>query len=63
MIDKTNNQADRTEAELKKSSKQLKEILDRVGGPTNFCVDVVLICICLGLCAVLYNIFKNKILK
>jgi hypothetical protein len=61
MIDKTQSHADRTHAELKKSNKQLKDILEKVGGPTNFCVDVVLVCVCLGLCAVLYNILKNKV--
>ena len=61
MIEKTQRHADKTDVELKKSNKQLKEILDIVGGPTNFCVDVVLVCVCLGLCAVLYNIIKSRI--
>lgn len=61
MIKKTQSHADKTDVELKRSNKQLKEILEKVGGPTNFCVDVVLVCLCLGLCAVLYNIIKSRI--
>lgn len=63
MIDKTNKVADKTNQELKKSNKQLKIILEKVGGPTNFCVDVILVCVCLGLCAVLYNILKTRLFK
>ncbi len=61
MIKKTQSHADKTDVELKRSNKQLKEILEKVGGPANFCVDVVLVCVCLGLCAVLYNIIKSRI--
>ncbi len=61
MIKKTQNHADKTDVELKRSNKQLKDILEKVGGPTNFCVDVVLVSVCLGLCAVLYNIIKSRI--
>ena len=60
MIKKTQNHADKTDGELKRSNKKLKDILEKVGGPTNFCVDVVLVCVCLGLCAVLYNIMKSR---
>merc|ERR1712032_1770713 len=59
-IDKTTNMADKTTTNIQKSNKQIKEILDRVGGPSNFCVDIILICVCLGLCAVLYNLIANS---
>jgi len=62
MIKKTQKHADKTDVELKRSNKQLKEILEKVGGPANFCVDVVLVCVCLGLCTVLYNIIKTRLL-
>jgi chromosome segregation ATPase len=61
MIKKTQNHADKTDVDMKRSNKQLKDILEKVGGPTNFCVDVVLVCVCLGLCAVLYNIMKSRL--
>jgi SYP7 family syntaxin len=59
-IDKTTNMADKTEKNIQKSNKQLKEILEKVGGASNFCVDIILICVCLGLIAVLYNLIKNS---
>jgi small-conductance mechanosensitive channel len=59
-IDKTNNMAGKSQTALEKSNKKLKEILEKVGGPANFCVDIVLICVCLGLIAVLYNLIKNQ---
>ena len=55
-IDKTTNMADKTDTNIQKSNKQIKDILEKVGGPSNFCVDIILICVCLGLCAVLYNL-------
>jgi len=62
-IAKTSNMAGKTENSLEKSNKKLKEILEKVGGPTNFCVDVILVCVCLGLIAVLYNLIKNQTSK
>jgi hypothetical protein len=59
-IDKTSAMAGKTEKNIEKSNKQLKEILDKVGGASNFCVDIILICVCLGLIAVLYNLIKNS---
>lgn len=59
-IDKTNNMADKTDKNIQKSNKQIKEILEKVGGASNFCVDIILICVCLGLCYVLYNLISNS---
>jgi hypothetical protein len=59
MIEKTITQADNTDKGIKQSNKQLKEIMDKVGGPTNFCVDVILVIVCLGLIMVLYNLIKG----
>jgi hypothetical protein len=59
-IDKTTGMADKTGKNIEKSNKQIKEILEKVGGASNFCVDVILICVCLGLCFVLYNLIANS---
>ena len=42
-IDKTTMMADKTDKNIQKSNAQIKEILEKVGGPSNFCVDIVLI--------------------
>ena len=59
MIDKTQQHADKTDSGIQQSNKQLKDIMDKVGGPTNFCVDVILVIVCLGLIMVLYNLIKG----
>ena len=59
-IDKTNNMADKTDKNIQKSNKQIQENIEKVGGASNFCVDVILICVCLGLVAVLYNLIVNS---
>ncbi len=61
IVKKTERHVEKTENKLIRSNKNLKEILNKVGGTANFCVDVVLVCVCLGLTTVLYNIIKSRI--
>ena len=58
-IDNTKKQADKTDAKLQTTNKKLKETLDKIRGSDKICLDIVLICICLGLAAVLYNLITN----
>lgn len=58
-IDNTKNQADKTNVKLQTTNKKLKETLEKIRGSDKICLDIVLICICLGLAAVLYNLIKN----
>jgi len=53
-------EADKTEKKLDKVNKTLKDMLEKIGHD-RICVDIVLICICLGMIAVLYNVIKSNI--
>ncbi len=59
-IKKTAKMADKTEETLKTSNAKLKELLEKVRSGDKICIDIILICICLGLIAVLYNVIKSK---
>lgn len=60
-ISKTSKDADKTEARLEKANESLKDMLEKIRGSDKICVDIVLICVLLGLAAVLYNLIKSKI--
>jgi len=60
-IDKTNKKAEETGKKLETTNKKLKDLLEKLRGSDKICVDIVLICICLGLVAVLYNLIKKYI--
>ncbi len=60
-IDKTKEKADKTGVKLETTNKKLKDLLEKLRGSDKICVDIILICVCLGLAAVLYNLIKNKL--
>lgn len=60
-VDNTKKHADVTTQKLETTNKKLKDMLEKLRGSDKICLDIVLICICLGLAAVLYNLIKNKI--
>jgi chromosome segregation ATPase len=59
-IKKVQKVAEATSEKLKTSNAKLKELLDKIRTGDRFCVDLLLILICLGLIAVLYNVIKSK---
>ena len=58
---KTTKLAQKTEAKLTTTNAKLKELLEKVRSGDKICIDIILVLICLGLIAVLYNIIKGKI--
>jgi uncharacterized coiled-coil DUF342 family protein len=54
------NHASKTDSSLQKTNKDLKTMLDNIRSGDKLCIDMILIFICLGLAAVLYNIIKSK---
>lgn len=58
-IKQTSKAADNTSAKLETTNKKLKDMLEKIRGSNKICLDIVLICICLGLAAVLYNLITN----
>ena len=59
-IDQTSKMASKTDKKLTETRNKLHELLEKYKSADRFCIDIVLICICLGLIAVLYNIVKSK---
>lgn len=59
-IKQTDKMAEKTESTLKTTNAKLKDLLQKLRSGDRICIDIVLVCICLGLIAVLYNIVKNK---
>jgi len=56
----THKMASKTDDKLTQTRNKLHELLEKYKSADRFCIDIVLLCICLGLIAVLYNIVKSK---
>lgn len=59
-IKKTTDNAKKTENKLETTNAKLKNLLGKIRSGDRICVDIILILICLGLIAILYNIIKSK---
>lgn len=57
---KTQTAADKTEKKLNTTNAKLKDMLKKLRGSDKFCIDIILVCVCLGLIAVLYNVISGK---
>ena len=60
-MDKLEPKMDKTTANVETVNKKLKTALEKFRSSDKFCVDIVLLLICLGLAVVLYSIIKNNI--
>jgi septal ring factor EnvC (AmiA/AmiB activator) len=54
------NHASKTESNIKKTSNDLRNILNKIRSSDKFCIDLILIFIFMGLTTVLYNMIKSK---
>lgn len=61
-IKETSKKAEGTQKKLETTNKKLKDMLEKIRGSDKICIDIVLICICLGLIMVLYNLIKSRFL-
>lgn len=60
-INKVSKQANKTEKKLQTTNAKLKDLLSKIRSGDRICIDIVLILVCLGLIAVLYNLIKTKL--
>jgi hypothetical protein len=60
-IKKTSEAAKKTEKKLETTNAKLKDLLAKIRSGDRICIDIILILICLGLIAVLYNTIKSRI--
>ncbi|XP_052168783.1 syntaxin-72-like [Oryza glaberrima] len=59
MMDEIDNKVDKSNADLRKTNVRLKETVNQFRSTRNFMIDLILICIILGIAAYLYDILNQ----
>jgi len=59
LIKNLEDEVDKTNEQLVTANEKLKKILVQYRAPSKFCMDIILICILLGLGGVMYNMFTS----
>lgn len=58
LMDEIDDKVDRANADLKNTNVRLKDTITQMRSSRNFCIDIVLLCVILGIAAYLYNVLK-----
>ncbi|KAL3829171.1 hypothetical protein ACJIZ3_017973 [Penstemon smallii] len=58
LVDEIETKVDKSSAELRNTNVRLKTTLTKVRSSQNFCIDIILLCIILGIATYLYNILS-----
>ncbi|KAK3009618.1 hypothetical protein RJ639_013803 [Escallonia herrerae] len=58
LMDEIDDKVDRANADLKNTNVRLKDTVTQLRSSRNFCIDIILLCIILGIAAYLYNVLK-----
>ncbi|KAJ8505983.1 hypothetical protein OPV22_006869 [Ensete ventricosum] len=59
LMDEIDTKVDKATSDLKNTNVRLKQTLDQLRSSRNFCIDIILLCIILGIAAYLYNVLKK----
>lgn len=59
LMDEIDDKVDRATSDLKNTNVRLKETITQLRSSRNFCIDIILLCIILGIAAYLYNVLKK----
>ncbi|XP_007027295.2 PREDICTED: syntaxin-71 [Theobroma cacao] len=59
LMDEIDTKVDKAAADLKNTNVRLKDTVNQLRSSRNFCIDIVLLCIVLGIAAYLYNVLKK----
>ncbi|KZV25203.1 syntaxin-71-like [Dorcoceras hygrometricum] len=59
LMDEIDTKVDRATSDLKNTNVRLKDTVNQLRSSRNFCIDIVLLCIILGIAAYLYNVLKK----
>ncbi|KAG8647270.1 syntaxin-71-like [Manihot esculenta] len=59
LMDEIDTKVDKATADLKNTNVRLKDTVNQLRSSRNFCIDIVLLCIILGIAAYLYNVLKK----
>ncbi|KAK3428615.1 hypothetical protein EUGRSUZ_E00112 [Eucalyptus grandis] len=58
LMDEIDDKVDRAASDLKNTNRRLKDTVTQLRSSRNFCLDIILLCIILGIAAYLYNVLK-----
>ncbi|XP_059634196.1 syntaxin-71-like [Cornus florida] len=58
LMDEIDDKVDRATSDLKNTNVRLKDTVTRLRSSRNFCIDIILLCLILGIAAYLYNVLK-----
>ncbi|XP_022757412.1 syntaxin-71-like [Durio zibethinus] len=58
LMDEIDEKVDRAASDLKSTNVRLKHTVNQLRSSRNFCIDIILLCIILGIAAYLYNVLK-----
>ncbi|KAL0719752.1 hypothetical protein Bca4012_069076 [Brassica carinata] len=58
LMDEIDSKVDRATSDLRNTNVRLKHTVNQLRSSRNFCIDIVLLCIVLGIAAYLYNVLK-----
>lgn len=56
LIDEIDTKVDQASSDLRSTNKRLKEVVTQMRSSRNFCIDIILLAICLGIAAYLYKL-------
>ncbi|KAG1367844.1 Syntaxin-71 [Cocos nucifera] len=56
LMDEIDTKVDKATSDLKNTNVRLKETVNQLRSSRNFCIDIILLCIVLGIAAYLYNL-------
>ncbi|GLT89757.1 hypothetical protein SLE2022_077290 [Rubroshorea leprosula] len=59
LMDEIDTKVDKAAADLKNTNVRLKDTVTQLRSSRNFCIDIILLCIVLGIAAYLYNVLKK----
>ncbi|KAK4396335.1 syntaxin, partial [Sesamum angolense] len=62
LMDEIDTKVDKATADLKNTNVRLKDTVNQLRSSRNFCIDIILLCIILGIAAYLYNGLKVYLL-
>ncbi|XVF22510.1 hypothetical protein REPUB_Repub12eG0178800 [Reevesia pubescens] len=58
LMDEIDEKVDRAASDLKSTNVRLKDTVNQLRSSRNFCIDIILLCVILGIAAYLYNVLK-----
>ncbi|GMH10085.1 hypothetical protein Nepgr_011926 [Nepenthes gracilis] len=59
LMDEIDEKVDKATSDLKNTNVRLKDTVTQLRSSRNFCIDIILLCIILGIAAYLYNVLKK----